>query len=162
MLENKTQPIDLNLTTNMLEAQTPWAKEVSRLISIGFSLPQISVQTGISIGELTRLVKSPDFGQTLRDTSEELKQTTCELRLRLEMAAQSALDTIIDLMHSGRSEMVRRMCSLDIIDRAGYGTVQKHEVSQTLIIDDKRADLIIQASREIGKGELVVPNSSPK
>jgi len=45
--------------------------------------------------------------------------------------------------------MVRRMCSLDIIDRAGYGTVQKHELVQTVIIDDKRADLIIQTSKEI-------------
>src|SRR3990167_7518408 len=127
----------------------PWHSEVARLLSIGYSIPQVAVQTGISVHELTSLVKMPEFKELAGQVLQEIKDSTCELRLRLELASQQALDTIIDLMHTGRSEMVRRMCSLDIIDRAGYGTVQKHELVQTVIIDDKRADLIIQPPKEI-------------
>ena len=141
-MENSDQP-----STQVIELK-PWHSEVARLLSIGYSIPQVSVQTGVSIIELTSLVKMPEFKELAGQVLQEIKDSTCELRLRLELASQQALDNIIDLMHSGRSEMVRRMCSLDIIDRAGYGTVQKHELVQTVIIDDKRATLILEAMQE--------------
>src|SRR3990167_8718498 len=137
----------------------PWHQEVARLLSIGFSLAQVAVQTGISIGELNSLVKTSEFRVLAQEVLQDIKDSTCELRLRLELASQQALDTIIDLMHVSRSDMVKRMCANDIIDRAGYGAVQKHEVNQTVIIDDKRADLIIQTSKEITQ---VGSSSSPK
>ena len=67
------------------------------------------------------------------------------------MAAQSALDTIIDLMHGSRSDMVRRMAANDILDRSGHSAVQKHEINQTVVIDDRRADLILQSFNETNK-----------
>ncbi len=148
---------EISTRVDLVDTQTlqPWHREVARLMTIGFSLGQIAVQTGVPVAELTQLTRQTQFRELTTEVAQEIKQTTTELRLRLEMAAQGALDTIIDLMGSARSEMVKRMCALDVIDRAGYGAVQKHEVTQTVVIDDKRADLIIQTSKEIGKGALV-------
>lgn len=147
---NIDPPISIS-TDGESQFPLPWHTEVARLISIGYSLPQISVQTGISVAELISLAKNEEFVQLSKEVARDITQTTIELRLRLEMAAQSALDTIIDLMHGSRSDIVRRMAANDILDRSGHSAVQKHEISQTVVIDDRRADLILQSFNETNK-----------
>lgn len=128
----------------------PWASEVARLLSIGFSKEQISIQTGVPLSELIDLMKLDEFKNLSKQVSRDILDSTIGIRLRLEMAASSALDTIIDLMHQSRSDVVKRLCANDILDRAGHSIVQKHEATYTVVIDNQRADLIIQTSKEIG------------
>lgn len=127
----------------------PWASEVARLICNGYSPSQVSVQTAIPFPELVDLLKNPEFKSLTKMTSQSILDSTIAIRLRLEMAANSALDTIIDLMTGSRSDIVKRLCANDILDRAGHSVVQKHESTYTVVIDDQKANLILQASNEI-------------
>lgn len=127
----------------------PWANEVARLICNGYSPAQVSVQTAIPLPELVELLKNPEFKSLTKMTSQSILDSTIAIRLRLEMVANSALDTIIDLMTGSRSDIVKRLCANDILDRAGHSVVQKHESTYTVVIDDQKANLILQASNEI-------------
>lgn len=133
----------------MLQTLPQWATEVSRLMCVGYSPAQISVQTAIPLDELTSLMKEPEFKALTKMTSQDILDSTIAVRLRLEMAANSALDTIIDLMRGSRSDIVKRLCANDILDRAGHSVVQKHESTYTVVIDDQKANLILQTSQEI-------------
>jgi hypothetical protein len=48
---------------------------------------------------------------------------------RIAMAADSAVDVLVRLMHKARSESVRRQAASDLLDRAGFKAPNKTELS---------------------------------
>jgi hypothetical protein len=123
--------------------------QAARYLALGWSLPQVAQYLEIPFSELYQLSKLPDFQIEVDQLRAEFSADAATLRLRLELVATQALDTLIDLMVGSRWDSVRQKAASELLDRAGYVAVQKVESTQRVVIDKKVAHLIAITTAEL-------------
>ncbi len=125
----------------------------------GYTQTEIAELVGLSRFTVSQILRSL-AGQKLitalylemgRENAESVMET-------IRDAAPAAVDTLIDTMQNGKDE-VRVKSALAILDRAGYGVVQKSENTVKVEIDATQATLLNLALREtmdVGEGSFEI------
>lgn len=112
-------------TQGALLALTGRHKEIMRRLTEGSSLTRITELMGISNDALTLITRSPMFREEL---GKMLEKKAFEVGERLEDLSNEALDEIRNLMRSAKTEAIRKSSAESILDRAGYGKVERKVV----------------------------------
>lgn len=101
------------------------------------------------------VVNHPDAQYLLSHLVSYQAERLLDVNARIQAHAGEALDTALMLMRTGKEE-VRERVSFKLLDRAGYGAVQKTEVSHRVEMAVAQADNLSAAVREAMKVEEMV------
>lgn len=153
--ENTQIPMHWSESDKILPQHIP----IFLLKAQGFSISEISEQVSMSKGTVGAVLRSAVGVRMMTQLYTEIGvHGGDDIIMRTKQAAGEALDTIIDVMRTG-DDTLRMKSAMTILDRAGYGSVQKSESTVKVEISDERADSLEQALKEafnIGEAEFQI------
>lgn len=84
----------------------------------------------------------------------DIQEKVQDVHLRLQMISNEALDEVIDEMRHSSDENVRQRAAFSILDRAGYGKVNKHVVARSPVSDEvvDRLEETLEEIEELEEG----------
>lgn len=133
-------------------------REIIRRLVCGETNKEIAAELGLTPEYIGMLKSDPVFQAELQRVREQVHQTfveeaaTVSIRPALQQHAREALDTLVALMRDARSERVRQLSAIDLLDRAGYRPTERIEARHTLeAVDEKTAADIRQAIEDLRK-----------
>lgn len=99
--------------------------------------------------EVLALERSTEFRIKVAAIQGDFAADASVIKLRIESAANLALDQLINLMLHSKWDSVKFQASKDILDRAGHGAVQKTENISYVSMDQRAVHLIVQTGKEM-------------
>ena len=122
----------------------PRHREIARRLVLGESVKQISIDLGMSAHALYLITNSDLFKLELKRLEEQRELETVNIAHQLEEIAPQALDTLEKTMHTADDDKLRVSCAKDLLDRAGYGAVQKN-----VNVNIDTSNLSLEAKRKL-------------
>lgn len=124
----------------------------------GLSAKDIAQETGLKKRQVLNIINSPVFQSQLSLRRSKIEDQVEETILKaqddvletLKKNTLSAVNRLVEISGSD-NEAVARQAANDILDRGGYPKTsrQENDVSQTLILEDKQAQVIAEALKEL-------------
>ncbi len=118
-------PLSRTVRERQLKRLKPRHREIIRRLVEGKRPVDIAKQMGIGPQRLSVIMHSPSFVAGLERFMDETDRTVME---RIESLSPEALDKIRDMMRKAKSESLQSKMAMEILDRAGYGKVEKEAV----------------------------------
>lgn len=118
-----------SVTKFKLKYIKPRHQEIARRLVLGQTQQQISEQLGITPAWLSRIVHDPLFKLQYNRLVAQREATMMDVREQLEEIAPDALDTMVKIMYNPKNPTLQFNAAKDILDRAGFGAVQKSQVN---------------------------------
>lgn len=113
----------------------------------GFKNKVIAEQLGYDESRVSVIVNHPDAMYLLSHLVSYQAENLLDVKARIQAHAGEALDTALVIMRTGAPE-VRERVAFKILDRAGYGAVQKSESVHRLELPAAQAANLSKAVRE--------------
>ncbi len=120
---------------------------VAQLHAAGLKNVEIEAVTGYSTSRVSVILHDPRAREVIRETESFVSGRIDDVALRLQLLANEALDKITDLMRDSTDEHVVQRSAFSILDRAGYGKIEK-QISIQAQISDKAAEVLASAAVE--------------
>lgn len=132
-----------------IKSVRPYHKELARRVVLGASSNSLCKEFHISQCYLSIIINSPLFKlevdrlQTMRD------QGVADVTKTLQELSPLALDVLERTMYSTTSEKNKIKIAESILDRAGYGTIQKGILDVTARSEKGYSDLTLEEKRRL-------------
>lgn len=131
----------------------PWHSEVfgsrhimvAKLHAAGLRNNEIANVTGYSESRVSHIINDPRCMEIVEETRRTITDGLDDVALRLQALSNEALDVVVDQMRFSADENVVQRSAFSILDRAGYGKVDK-SVQVTAEITPEAATKLLQAS----------------
>lgn len=118
----------------------------------GYKNQQIAERMNLTQARVSVIVNHPDAAYFLSHLISYQAENLLDVKARIQAHAGEALDTALMLMRTGKDE-VREKVAFKLLDRAGYGAVQKTEVSHKVEMPAAQAQVLNDALRESAEVE---------
>lgn len=132
-----------------VQVLNPRHREIMRRLLLGATYKEVAEQIGLHVQTIMLVATSKLFVAEMSKIAEGMDLS---VQQKAEELSNEALDILAVLMRRSRSEMVRKSSADSILDRAGYGKIEKRLVG---VVD---AEAVIReinrARRERVLGEL--------
>lgn len=128
--------------------------DVVRLTALGYSPRAIAEITKRDVHTIYKLMREPEFVESLDRLREVADRRATEFRERLAIASESALDRIIQISEGGNTEYVKLSANKYLVDSAGM-TAQTSRLPQggspvnVFNFDPAAFERVIEALREV-------------
>jgi transcriptional regulator len=113
----------------------------------GYKNHQIAERMNLTQARVSVIVNHPDAEYFLSHLISYQAENLLDVKARIQAHAGEALDTALVLMRTAKDE-VREKVAFKLLDRAGYGAVQKTEVSHKVEMPAAQAQVLNDALRE--------------
>jgi len=103
----------------------PRHREIARRLVAGQTQAEICWAIGMTEARMSIIVNSPLFKIILKELEEDRDSNAVDIAKDLREMSPVALDVVERTMYKGKSERLRFKAAESILDRAGYGPVNK-------------------------------------
>lgn len=147
---NGEQIISATVEKYGLQYVRPYHREIARRMVIGQTFSKISKELNISHTRLSQIANSPMFKKELLRLEELRDKGVTDVTQTLRELSPIAVETIERTMYNAKSEKLRFDAATEILDRAGYGAINKsvvnvrNEMSTGQMSDDELRRVIVQ------------------
>lgn len=118
----------------------------------GYSNNKIAEQMDMTAARVSVIVNHPDAMYLLSHLVSYQAENLLDVKARIQAHAGEALDTALMLMRTAKPE-VREKVAFKLLDRAGYGAVQKTEAVHKIEMSAPQAATLTAALRESAEVE---------
>lgn len=121
----------------------------------GFTNNAIAEQMDLTAARVSVIVNHPDSLSLLSTMVSFQAEELIDIKSRIKAHSAEALDVALDVMRNGKDD-VRARTAFALLDRAGYGAVQRAEVKHEISVPATAARNIAQAmleSKEVEEAE---------
>ena len=108
-----------------LRTLSPRHKEIARLLVQGRTAKEISARVGISAERIYQIKSEAIFQAYLRKVEAGAEENTIDVRKAIQEAAPRALEVLETLMETANADSVKYRAASDLLDRAGFGAIEK-------------------------------------
>ncbi len=119
----------------------------------GYTNNQIADRMEMTPSRVSIIVNHPDAAYLLSHLVSFQAENLLDIKARIQAHAGEALDTALFLMRTSKPE-VRERVAFRLLDRAGYGAVQRSEVSHKVEMPAAQAANLIAAMQESAEVEV--------
>lgn len=130
----------------------------------GYNNRMIAKQMGLTESRVSILVNHPDSLTILSRLVSFQAENLLDIKARIQAHAGEALDTALYLMRNSENQAVRAKAAFSLLDRAGYGAVQKVEATHRLEMPAEQArDLtkVLAEAREVEDADWEIEEEVP-
>lgn len=113
----------------------------------GFTNNSIAEQMQLTAARVSVIVNHPDSLSLLSTMVSFQAEELIDIKTRIKAHSAEALDVALDVMRNGKDE-VRARTAFALLDRAGYGAVQRAEIKHEISVPATAAANIANAMRE--------------
>ena len=118
----------------------PYHREIARRLVLGQTQGEICKQLGISASRMSIIVHSPLFKLELKRLEKARDEGVEDVTRTLQEISPVAIEVLERLMYEGKPQ-VRLQAASTLLDRAGYGAVNKVQVSANInYVDQSMTD----------------------
>lgn len=124
----------------------------------GYTMREIGTLTGFSRFTVSSIFRCAAGQRLLSELFMELGRAEFGVVDSLKAASPEAIETLLDVMR-GEKDDLRLKSAMAILDRAGYGAVQKAETTLRIEIPSEKAELLNAAINEafdLGEGDFEI------
>jgi len=107
----------------------PHHREIARRLVLGQKASDICRNLAMSTSRMSIIINSPLFKLELKRLEEEREREVISVKKALDEIAPVALETIERTMYMAAEEDLRFKAASDILDRAGYGKINKTDIN---------------------------------
>lgn len=132
-----------------IAAMRPYHAELARRVVLGASNIQLCEEFNLSLPRLSVVIHSPLFKLELDRVQKLRDQGVVEVTKTLQEISPLALDILERTMYHTKSEKNRIKIAETILDRAGYGAVQKSVVDLTSRNEQGYSNLTIEEKKRL-------------
>ena len=111
-----------------LQVVRPRHLEIARRLTVGQRPIDIHRALGITQQRLSTIVASPSFKAVLAKMLEKRDAAIVDIQNQIGELAPDAVDELTRIMYQSNSEERRMKVARDLLDRAGYGAINKQAV----------------------------------
>ena len=162
-LHNDTKEYSPSTTQQQPKHMTGRHLALMRRLAAGMTLQSAADELGYSIQRASIVVNSPLFKEEYAKLLNDIKTGVVQvestiahmdggIRKRMEEEAINSLNTLITLRDGAKSERVKQISAMDILDRAGYKATDKVETKVELDASEGLANALAIAMREMKSG----------
>jgi len=125
---------DLSYRTPSIQNLKPHHQHMARLVACGASPGDLATITGLSPGQISRILGSPLFQACVMRLTGQIEETAVyNVRQELEKLANKAVEIISEDLSRPATHHVERVqrtrVAFDVLDRAGYGKKEQPNLS---------------------------------
>lgn len=131
----------------------------------GYKNNVIAERFGMTQARVSVILNHPDAVSVLSRLVSFQAENLLDIKARIQAHAGEALDTVLTAMRTAQEPQVKAKIGFSLLDRAGYGAVQKSETVHRLELPQaEAADLTaaLRESQEIEDADYVVLDPAPK
>ena len=114
----------------------------------GYKNNQIAEQMDMDPGRVSVIVNHPDSQSVLAVLVSFQAEELLDIKTRIQAHSGEALNVALDQMRNASAPAVRLKAAFGLLDRAGYGAVQRTENKHEIVIPEKAASGIAKALKE--------------
>lgn len=103
----------------------PYHREIARRLVLGQKQSEISRDLGMSVSRMSIIINSPLFKLELKRLETMRDNGVGEVTQQLRELSPVALETVERIMYSARSDRLRLDAAETILDRGGFGAINK-------------------------------------
>lgn len=140
----------------------PMHREIARRLVLGQKVKDIAADLNITPTRISTLVNSPVFKKEIKRLEDQRDVGVSDVTRTLREVAPVCLEQVERLMYNAKSEKVRLSAAQDLLDRAGYGAVNKNlnvnanaNVPHGTMTDDELKRLILARMQRAETAEEV-------
>lgn len=122
----------------------------AKLHAAGLRNNEIESITGYSQSRVSHILNDPRAKEIIEDTRRRITDDIDDVALRLRALSNEALDKVVDIMRFSDDETAAQRSAFSILDRAGYGKIDKRIEAQA-VISDAAAEKLLLASQDAGR-----------
>jgi hypothetical protein len=112
-----------------LEVVRPFHREVARRLALGQKPSAVAGALGVTPSRIQQLMNSPLFKIELKKLMDERDQSVVDVRNSLKEISPVALEILERTMYTAKSERLRKEAAESVLDRAGFGAINKSAVA---------------------------------
>jgi hypothetical protein len=116
-----------------LEQVRPYHREIARRLVLGQRPSEIAKDLGWSVSRLSIIINSPLFKMEIARLEQIRDTGVADVGKTLKELSPIALETVERIMYQSKSERLKLEAAETVLDRAGYGTINKVDVKGSVV-----------------------------
>ena len=119
--------------------------QVAKLCAAGMKNHEIATMMGYTKERVSVIRNDPRAQEIIQETRRTITDKIDNVALRLEHLSGEALDKVVDIMRFSDDENAAQRSAFSILDRAGYGKIDKR-LEASAAISPEAAEKLLMAS----------------
>lgn len=123
---------------------------ICKLHACGLRNKEIAQALGLTESRISIILNDPRAAEYIRDMVEEVADRYLDMHASFKAIAPQMFKIVTDIASDPEAPAgVRSRNAFELLDRAGYGAVEKHEHAIAMQLSDKQVEQLANARKEL-------------